>query len=124
MKLSNKSLDKLITTIRRENGYEDKACVINFRDPNYSAVEGGFHPVEIMVHANGEYSYITDFSYMGIGAYAELEKEIDWDFGEELCYHMGRPYKLQETAELFAIWVNNFLTYYHMGVFKVEVTEA
>ena len=120
----HKGFDKLICQIIQENAYSQKACILNFRDPNYGADCGGFHPVEIMVHANGDYSYITDFSYMGIGDFAELEKELDWDFGEEAFYQMGRPMDFVDSAALFHTWASNFLAYYQMGVFNVEVTGA
>ncbi|WP_225390201.1 DUF2787 family protein, partial [Escherichia coli] len=45
-----------------------EAVVINFRDPDYSAESGGFHPVEIrFIRKNNEwyFDYVTDFSYMG-----------------------------------------------------------
>ncbi|MEN1933506.1 DUF2787 family protein [Escherichia coli] len=50
--------------------------VINFRDPDYSAESGGFHPVEMrFIRQDNEwyFDYVTDFSYMG-RVYPELEK--------------------------------------------------
>ena len=48
---------------------------INFRDPNYSAENGGFHPVEIRLEKHGvtwQLCYITDFTYVGIGPLSDL----------------------------------------------------
>jgi hypothetical protein len=45
-----------------------RAVVINFRDPDYSAESGGFHPVEMrFIRQDNEwyFDYVTDFSYMG-----------------------------------------------------------
>ena len=39
--------------------------ILNFRDPDYSAESGGYHPVEICVDAQGRIQYITDFAYYG-----------------------------------------------------------
>lgn len=61
------------------------AVTLNFRDPNYSAERGGYHPVEIrLVHQGDEWclDYATDFGYVGT-VYPELEKIIDisWSQG-------------------------------------------
>jgi len=39
---------------------------LNFRDPTYSAINGGYHPVEIHVDSKGNILCITDFSFAGI----------------------------------------------------------
>lgn len=59
------------------------SATINFRDPDYSAENGGYHPVEIMLKRHGDewhFQYITDFCYVGIGPFAELVKDLDFDF--------------------------------------------
>lgn len=33
---------------------KDEAVVLNFRDPNYSADDGGYHPVEIRLENEGD----------------------------------------------------------------------
>ena len=58
-----------------------EGVILNFRDPDYSAESGGYHPVEICVDAQGRIQYITDFAYYGQGPYAELDKELDFDLG-------------------------------------------
>ena len=59
------------------------ALTFRFNDPNYSATQGGYHPVEIRLvrGLNGWlFDTITDFSYQGYGDWAELNKELDFDF--------------------------------------------
>ncbi len=55
----------------------------NFRNPGYSAEQGGVHPVEIRLIRGLDgwlFDYVTDFSYQGLGQYAELCKELDFNF--------------------------------------------
>jgi hypothetical protein len=92
---------------------------LHFKDASYSAEQGGFHPVEIMIRKSGSIAYITDFSYVGIGPYAELAKEIDFDFGLGVFGHMGRDYSIEAGKVLFRIWQENFVSYYEMGVYQV-----
>ena len=50
----------------------------NFRNPGYSAEQGGVHPVEIRLIRGLDgwlFDYVTDFSYQGQGQDAELCKE-------------------------------------------------
>lgn len=94
---------------------------LNFRDPSYSVDRGGFHPVEIAFDPAGCIQYITDFAYVGLGPYAELAKELDFDFSLGLFQHFGYEFPISEGAEMFAIWQKNFVSYYRMGVFQVQV---
>jgi hypothetical protein len=93
--------------------------IINFRDPDYSAETGGFHPVEVMVAGDGRILYVTDFAY--VGHPAELAKEIDFDFGLGLFQHFGREYPLAKGKGLFALWQKNFCAYHQMGTYQVTV---
>ncbi len=55
----------------------------NFRNPGYSAEQGGVHPVEIRLIRGLDgwlFDYVTDFSYQGQGQDAELCKELDFNF--------------------------------------------
>ena len=99
-------------------------AVLNFRDPGYSAEKGGFHPVEIAVAADGCIRYISDFAYYGAGQYAELAKEIDFDFSLGLFQHMGREFPIRRGKDLFELWQENFISYHQMAVYAVEVTEG
>ena len=104
---------------------QEQSIIFNFRDPDYSAENGGYHPVEIRLikrGANWHFDYITDFCFVG-GAYPELVKEIDWLVMENKCYHnvMGEL-NLNGSREFFALWEGNFISYANSGVFEVTIT--
>lgn len=117
------ALIQLLEAILAQSGnFESSAVTLNFRDSTYSADKGGFHPVEIRIESTGEIAYITDFAYVGRPPFAELAKEIDFDFSLGLFQHFGRDFPTHDGYELYAIWEGNFLDYYNMGVFTVTVT--
>ncbi len=120
------ALLRLLEGLRQENGLQGQSVIFNFRDPDYSADKGGFHPVEIMVEADGSLVYVTDFTFVGQGDFAELTTELNWDFRcgeyEQLWYGANLP--LHVGAEVFAIWQKNFLDYHAMKVYQIEVTAA
>lgn len=107
----------------------NSAITINFRDPNYSAESGGFHPVEVRLEKemNAEHGeqwrlcYITDFSYVGIGYMAELTKELDFDFDSGIFQHLMGITPLEQARESYQVWENNFLVY-SLGVKAYQVT--
>jgi len=111
-------IEQQIENKKASDGY----LTLSFRDPTYSAETGGYHPVEILINAEGSVQYITDFSFVGQGGYAELVKELDFDFSLGLFQHMGRDYPLEQGAELFKIFQSNFCSYYESGVYEVEVS--
>ncbi|MCE9933836.1 DUF2787 domain-containing protein [Aeromonas salmonicida] len=97
----------------------------NFRNPGYSAEQGGVHPVEIRLVRGLDdwlFDYVTDFSYQGIGQDAELCKELDFNFldGEHSMLGWG-PLRLAEARELFDIWQSNFIAYCRLECFSVTV---
>lgn len=94
-------------------------CVLNFNDPTYCPERGGYHPVEIGLNADGTVSYITDFSYVGCPPYAELVKEIDFDFWHGLFQHFGHEHLIEQGRDLFQLWQANFISYYRSGVYTV-----
>ena len=98
-----------------------EGVILNFRDPDYSAESGGYHPVEICVDALGRIQHITDFAYYGQGPYAELDKELDFDFSCSRFQQMGREYPIKQGASLFKIWQANFCSYYRCQVFQITV---
>ena len=117
--------DLLVTIIQYEVDRSEidvsSGIVLSFKDPDYSAEEGGYHPVEIAMHNDGCLMYITDFSYVGIPPYAELAKELDFDFEYGALQQFGREYPLEQAAEIFAMWQTNFVSYHGMGVYHVTV---
>ncbi|MEF7129520.1 DUF2787 family protein [Escherichia coli] len=103
-----------------------EAVVINFRDPDYSAESGGFHPVEMrFIRQDNEwyFDYVTDFSYMG-RVYPELEKEIDFCWSGNYVFHylIGDISLAAERNELWSLWERNFMEYLSMGIYQVTVT--
>lgn len=98
----------------------------NFRNPSYSAEQGGVHPVEIrLVRGLDDWllDYVTDFSDQGLGQDAELCKELDFNFldGEHTMLGWG-PLRLAEARELFDIWQSNFIAYCRLECFSVTVS--
>jgi len=101
---------------------EHDDIIINFRDPNYSAETGGFHPVEVYILANGTIQYITDFAFVGGGGYEELVKEIDFDISLNLFQHFSHEYPIELGRDMYTIWQQNFVSYHQMGVYQTTVT--
>jgi hypothetical protein len=92
----------------------EKAVTINFRDPNYSADEGGYHPVEIRLENEGDgwrFCYITDFCYVGSGYMAELAKDLDFDFDAGVFQNLFGTYPIEQAIEMFQVWESNFVYY-------------
>lgn len=97
----------------------------NFRNPGYSAEQGGVHPVEIRLVRGLDdwlFDYVTDFSYQGLGQDAELCKELDFNFldGEHFMQGWG-PLRLAEARELFELWQRNFIAYCGLECFSVTI---
>ncbi|CAK0732741.1 DUF2787 family protein [Escherichia coli] len=104
-----------------------EAVVINFRDPDYSAESGGFHPVEMrFIRQDNEwyFDYVTDFSYMG-RVYPELEKEMDFCWSGQYVFHYlaGDISLAAERNELWSLWEGNFMEYLAMDVYQITVTQ-
>jgi len=92
----------------------EKAVTINFRDPNYSVDDGGYHPVEIRLENEGDgwrFCYITDFCYVGSGYMAELAKDLDFDFDVGVFRNLFGTYPIEQAIEMFQIWETNFVYY-------------
>ena len=104
----------------------EKAVTINFRDPNYSADDGGYHPVEIRLENEGDgwnFCYITDFCYVGSGSMAELVKELDWDFDAGVFNSLFGRYPIEQAIEMFQVWESNFVYYAMVSkVFTINKT--
>ena len=118
----NEKLKQLIQSILKTNNRINQISTINFRDPDYSAKRGGYHPVEMMIDKDGSVLYITDFAFVGSGAYAELSVELDFNFENKTFEQMGRTFPLSKGMGLFQIWQKNFLMFHSMEVFTVEVS--
>lgn len=114
-------LANLLATHENEN-----AVTINFRDPTYSADDGGYHPVEIRLENEGDgwrFCYITDFCYVGSGYMAELAKDLDFDFSSGVFQNLFGTYPIEQAIEMFQIWESNFVYYAMVAkVFNITVT--
>lgn len=106
----------------------EKAVTINFRDPNYSADDGGYHPVEIRLVNDGcewHFSYITDFCYVGSGYCVELAKDLDFDFQAGLFQNLFGMYPIIQATEMYQTWENNFIYYATVQkIFTIKMTQG
>jgi hypothetical protein len=86
----------------------DENVCINFRDPDYSAMQGGFHPVEIHVSSDGLLETVTDFAYFGTPPFVELGIELDWCFIEPKYFRQfDSMYELVVGKSLFYLWADH-----------------
>ena len=123
------SLLTLLSQEARRTNLDLERCTqltFNFRNPGYSAEQGGVHPVEIRLIRGLDgwlFDYVTDFSYQGLGQNAELYKELDFNFldGEHFMQGWG-PLRLAEARELFELWQSNFIAYCGLECFNVTVS--
>ena len=95
---------------------------LNFRDPSYSAENGGYHAVEVHVDSKGEILSITDFAYFGMPPFVELGIELDWSFEQGSFRQFDGMYDLECGRSLLGLYLANFTAYYRSGVYRVEVT--
>lgn len=101
-----------------------KAASFIFRDSSYNAETGGYHPVEIRLIRKEEqwyFDYVTDFAYIG-RVYPELEKEIDFSWSQQYAFYAGLgDLGHKAGCELFELWQTNFIQYYDMDVYTVQI---
>ncbi|WP_351010229.1 DUF2787 family protein [Shewanella sp. S1-58-MNA-CIBAN-0166] len=114
-------LEKLISNTPHD------ALTINFRDPNYSAEHGGFHPVEMRLERKAEQwtlCYITEFCFVGQGSgYSELVKELDFDFSFGVFQSINGEILIEAAKEFYPIWEQNFVCYWQdLDTFEVSIT--
>lgn len=112
---------KVLEEIIESHGIETKSFNINCRDQSYSESHGGWMPVELWIE-NGVIRYVTDFSFVGPPGQRELAKNLDFDFGLGLFQQLGIDHPISEAAELWAVYQDNFVEYFRMGVYQIKVT--
>lgn len=116
-----------LQNLLNQNEVRSKSVTLNFRDPTYSAKRGGFHPVEIRLEQYDNmwhFCYITDFAYIGSGPYAELTKELDFDFQSGVFQNLFGVFPIEQATDMFRIWEGNFLYYYlELEAFTVSISE-
>ncbi|EBQ8802806.1 DUF2787 domain-containing protein [Salmonella enterica subsp. enterica] len=115
---------KSVISLSSQNEVNYYGVILNFRDPQYTAENGGFHPVEIrLIRCNDGwyFDYLTDFSFIGT-VWPELEKEMDisWSQGYVWHYLMG-DLEYEEGGALFELWQRNFIQYWKMKIYTVSV---
>lgn len=105
-----------------------QGVALNFRDPEYSAENGGWHPVEIRLIRSEQpeiwqLDYLTDFSWQG-RAWPELAKEFDISWSQSYAWHylIGELPLNRELSEFWTLWQDNFVAYCAMDVFTVTVS--
>lgn len=116
---------RLVTIIEsaiRDAGIDtSNGVIVTFRDPQYCADSGGYHPVEIAIAPDGAIRYVCDLAYFGRPPDCELAKELDFDFEVGIFEHFGVMYALHEGRELFKVWMSNFIEYHKMDVYTATV---
>ncbi|PKG93158.1 DUF2787 family protein [Paraglaciecola sp. MB-3u-78] len=124
----SKSLADALIAIIDQDKLTGEAVTINFRDPDYSAEKGGFHPVEIRLEKRSDawqFCYITDFCYVGSGYTAELAKDLDFDFQAGVFQNLFGVFPIEQATDMYQIWESNFLHYWQeMEVFNVVFNSA
>ncbi|WP_348727858.1 DUF2787 family protein [Rheinheimera texasensis] len=122
--VSSKLTDLIKESLKGKDLINKTSVTINFRDPDYSAEKGGYHPVEIMLKRQGDewhILYITDFCYAGIGPYAELVKDLDFDFGAGVFQTQYGYYRIEEASDIYPVWEQNFISYFRIGAFEIKI---
>ncbi|MEC4727875.1 DUF2787 domain-containing protein [Shewanella sp. D64] len=103
---------------------EANAIMLNFRDPDYSAENGGYHPVEVRLEKQQDLwrlVYVTDFAYHG-HPYPELVKDIDICFNSKQVYSLFSGWIGElESRELVSMFSENFIAYQEMGAYTVYI---
>ncbi len=112
-------INRVIESADATNG---DGAIINFRDPTYSAENGGFHSVELSISPSGDLLYLTDFAYFGMPPMAELGIELDWNFEQDSFRQFDSFYDLECGRSLLGLYTKNFTAYHRSGVYEVEVT--
>ena len=122
----SKQLADALAELLTKKSLTGDSVTINFRDPNYDAENGGFHPVEIRLEKRGEVwnvCYITDFAYVGIGPYAELTKELDFDLQSGVFQNLFGVFPIEQATDMYRMWEGNFLYYLvELEVFTVTIS--
>ncbi|HCS81014.1 MAG TPA: hypothetical protein DIV42_07600 [Alteromonas macleodii] len=123
----SKRFAKALVDLLVQHSVSQTSVTINFRDPNYSAENGGFHPVEIRLEKRNNawhFCYVTDFAYIGNVPYAELAKDLDFDFDAGVFQNLFGVFPIEQATDMYQIWEGNFLHYWlELDVFSISVSE-
>lgn len=123
----SKRFTNAIAELLTQQQISGDSVTINFRDTNYSAESGGFHPVEMRLEKHGDtwqFCYITDFTYVGIGPFAELAKDLDFDFQAGVFQNLHGLFPIEVALYIYQIWEGNFLHYWkELTPYRIELTK-
>ncbi|CAI4168852.1 DUF2787 family protein [Alteromonas macleodii] len=123
----SKRFAKALVDLLVQHRMSQPRVTINFRDPNCSAENGGFHPVEIRLEKRNnawDFCYVTDFACLGSGPYAELAKDLDFDFDAGVFQNLFGVFPIEQATDMYQIWEGNFLHYWlELDVFSISVSE-
>lgn len=122
--VTSKLIDIIKDSLKGKDLIGKTSVTLNFRDPDYSAETGGYHPVEIMLKRKGDdwhFQYITDFCYVGIGPYAELVKDLDFDFGAGVFQTKYGYYRIEAASDIYPVWEQNFQIYFRIEAFDIKI---
>lgn len=123
--VSSTLVNHLIELLKDHDLSNSSSVTINFRDPDYSAEKGGYHPVEIMLFRKEDtwhFAYITDFKYVGQGQDVELAKDLDFDFQAGMFQTLYGYYRIEERLDIYPVWEENFINYWQdFEVFECKV---
>lgn len=106
----------------------ERCTELNFRfhNPDYSKENGGIQPVDIRLIRGLDgwlFDCITDYCYQEPDDAAPLCKEFDFNFLDREYRMLGWGSLAEDEAhELFSLWQSQFVAYYRLDCFTVNVT--
>jgi hypothetical protein len=126
LQISRKLVSILQREIDRAKILAGTAAYIHFRDPSYSASAGGFRPVEVFINDTGLIQYLTEFTWVGREPMLDLAKSADFDLCQGVYQDLYACHRLdtKDVKEFWKLWSGNFISYYEMDIYTVEVKEG
>lgn len=94
---------------------------ITYRDNDYTAEGGGFHPVEFALRRDGTLLYATDFCYVGMAPMCDLCKCLDFDFSLDIFRNFDMEHPIAEGQEVFQLFQSNFIAYHSINAYTPRV---
>jgi hypothetical protein len=97
--------------------------IIYFQTPSPYRVDSGgdSHLVEIHIDAQQRIKTVKDYAYVGQGASAGFDKQLDFDFFYRQFWQQSKLYPIENGSEAFAIWQQHFCTSYSQQIYEVTI---
>lgn len=116
----------LVTELLKER--TDGVYIISLQDSSYSSENGGFRPVKIKINLTGDtisLHYLTEFSYVGFGDFAELAKSTCFDFLNGTFYNGVFTQGLYpDVSGFWELYTKNLKSYVDCGwLDRVSITD-